>query len=220
MTKPPKAIILVLMKRNSGHMNDLGIGFFYGFETNDFSGGTSKPRTVNHATRRHLLLQSQKIVNLDHLLDSRLPRENESIHIRTEKSFDAFTFVLLILKTEKIAELWAAVYRIGEKTTKALLQLISDGRIEKTTIVINDGFSAFAPDVNRLLVLNLDRINITRCNNHAKVTLVKTESGKYYVIEGSGNWSVNARIEQYVFLQSKEIFDFHRQWMSEYGGGQ
>lgn len=166
--------------------------------------------------QKHLLLQNQKIQNLKDLLSSRLPSVNESIHIVTQNQFDAFSFVLLILQYEEIEELWAAVYRIGEKTTKALMQLSETGKIKKINLVLNDGFEAFAPDVNRILVLNQDRIKVIRCNNHAKVMLAKTASSKYYVVEGSGNWSINARIEQYCFLNSQEIYEFHRRWMEGY----
>jgi hypothetical protein len=31
------------------------------------------------------------------------------------------------------------------------------------------------------------------------------------VLEGSGNWSENAHYEQYVFINSKEVFDFRKQ---------
>lgn len=166
--------------------------------------------------QKHLLLQSQKIQNLKDLLRSRLPFIGESFHIITQNQFDAFSFVLLILQYEVITDLWAAVYRIGEKTTKALIQLSKTGQIEKVNLVLNDGFKAFSPDVDRLIVLNQKKINVIRCNNHSKVILAKTASSKHYVVEGSGNWSINARIEQYCFLQSQEIYEFHKNWMESY----
>ena len=44
---------------------------------------------------------------------------------------------------------------------------------------------------------------------------IKTTDNRYFVVEGSGNLSNNARIEQYLFEQSKEMFDFHKSWVDE-----
>ena len=42
---------------------------------------------------------------------------------------------------------------------------------------------------------------------HAKICLLKTDDFDF-VIEGSGNWSENAHFEQYVFANSKGLYDF------------
>jgi hypothetical protein len=34
-------------------------------------------------------------------------------------------------------------------------------------------------------------------------------------MRGSGNMSTNARIEQYIYENNKEVFDFHKGWMDE-----
>lgn len=44
---------------------------------------------------------------------------------------------------------------------------------------------------------------------------IKTLEDEYFVIEGSGNLSDNARIEQYLFEQCKETYDFHVSWMQD-----
>ena len=58
------------------------------------------------------------------------------------------------------------------------------------------------------------RCNHVYTHNHSKVLAVKTETG-YYVFEGSGNMSDNARIEQYVYEESKDVYNFHKGWMNE-----
>jgi hypothetical protein len=49
---------------------------------------------------------------------------------------------------------------------------------------------------------------------HAKVCLIKT-SDFHFVIEGSGNWSENALYEQYVFAESKGLYDFRMKLFTE-----
>ncbi len=45
-------------------------------------------------------------------------------------------------------------------------------------------------------------------NLHAKILLAKCEEN-YYVLTGSGNFAKNARIEQYNFVNNKELFYFY-----------
>ena len=46
--------------------------------------------------------------------------------------------------------------------------------------------------------------------SHAKVCIMKTHDF-HFVIEGSGNWAENAHYEQYLFANSKGLYDFRKQ---------
>ena len=45
--------------------------------------------------------------------------------------------------------------------------------------------------------------------NHSKVTCVQCGSN-YLVLEGSGNWGENAQYEQYVLINSKQVYEFRQ----------
>ena len=59
-----------------------------------------------------------------------------------------------------------------------------------------------------------DKINYVVANSHAKIQMYKT-SNKYITISGSGNWSENPRIENYIILGGKQQYDFNSQWIKE-----
>lgn len=46
--------------------------------------------------------------------------------------------------------------------------------------------------------------------SHKKITCMETTGGEYYVVEGSGNYGENSMMEQYVFLRSKDVYEFRR----------
>jgi len=143
---------------------------------------------------------------------NQLPKKNDQIRIITKKLINSFDFILSILDNEDIIELYLTSYRIGKKTVIQLSDLINTNRIKNLTILINDGFPKFAPDVwNNLTVLNA---NIKLDNNHTKIFLIKTKDN-YYTIEGSGNLSINARIEQYIIDNNKQIYSFHKNWIDK-----
>ena len=83
------------------------------------------------------------------------------------------------------------------------------------------GFSLVISDSmikrNPVTIDNLMAMASTRPNmkifyawSHAKVCLMKTQDF-YFVVEGSGNWSENAHYEQYLFANSKGLYDFRLQ---------
>jgi len=86
----------------------------------------------------------------------KIPVEGEQYRIITEKQFNAYAFILYILETYVIEEMYLAIYRINKPTVDSIIGLID-----------------------------------------------------------SGNMSDNARIEQYLFENNKEVFEFHKNWMTE-----
>lgn len=50
-------------------------------------------------------------------------------------------------------------------------------------------------------------IGLSLAWSHKKITCFDTGTG-FYVVEGSGNYGENAMEEQYIFLKSKEVYEF------------
>lgn len=149
-----------------------------------------------------------KLRNLNELCG--LPKTNQQFRIVTQKSINSFDFILAVLADENIEEMIIAFYRIGKKVVNELNSLVLNKKIH---FLINDGAPKLIPEPYNL-IKSLEKKNwkIRLANNHTKIILLKTK-GNYYVIEGSGNLSINARIEQYVFDNNKSLFDFHKNWI-------
>lgn len=144
------------------------------------------------------------------------PRKNEQYRIITEKQFNAYSFILALLD-KQIDELYLAMYRINEPTVDSIIKLIEDGQIKRAVFVISNYFNQTKRPEKWAIKLKefsktKENIKHVYTHNHAKVACVKS-GGDYYVFEGSGNMSDNARVEQYVYENNKEVFDFHKNWM-------
>lgn len=145
-----------------------------------------------------------------------VPKEGEDLRIVTQKNINSFDFILLVLAERKIKNLTIAFYRIGKKTIQELKDLQSKGMIGNTTFLINDGFPKLVPEAYNLLKqYEATNFKIKLENNHTKIICIETDNNEYYVIEGSGNLSNNARIEQYSFCQNKQLYDFHLKWINK-----
>lgn len=147
------------------------------------------------------------------------PKPNEQYRIITEKQFNAYAFILYILETEIIEKLSIAIYRINEPTVQSIIKLIDSKKIKVANFVISSFFNQTKRPEQWALLLKsyCEKSKVCRhryTHNHAKVILIQTKEN-YYVFEGSGNMSDNARIEQYIFENNKQVYNFHLSWIEE-----
>lgn len=173
------------------------------------------------AIRRKIANEKRLFVLANALTDlCKEPAEGEQWRIITEKQFNAFALVLHLLQTREIEEMYLAVYRINEPTVSTLMEMIDKGKIRKATFVISSFFNQTKRPEKWAIMLKEYADGRENCHhvythNHSKVLAVRTSKGEHFVFEGSGNMSDNARIEQYVYEQSRETYEFHKKWMSE-----
>lgn len=156
---------------------------------------------------------TQSLNSINELIS--IPKKNKHYRLVTKKAINTFDFIQAVLVNENIIELTIAIYRIGKKTAAQLNHIQKNGNIDKIKFLINDGFPKLVPDAyNFIKGLESNKWEIKLENNHTKIILIKT-TDNYYVIEGSGNMSINARIEQYCFDNNKDIYDFHYNWINK-----
>lgn len=148
------------------------------------------------------------------------PAEGEQWRIITEKQFNAFALILHLLQTRVIEEMYLAVYRINEPTVTSIIEFIESGKIKKSVFVISSFFNQTKKPEQWAIMLKQFADKKANCyhvytHNHAKVLAVRTSKNEFFVFEGSGNMSDNARIEQYIYENSKQSFEFHKKWMTK-----
>jgi hypothetical protein len=165
---------------------------------------------------KFLLTHFEKVSKLEEDL-MRLPTPEEFIFLQTDNSFNAFTFIPMICKVFSVKELYASTYSISRKAIEALVELHDSGCIEQVTLMISDSMIKRNPvTIDNLMSMANSRANFTvnYAWSHAKVCLLKTEDA-HYVIEGSGNWAENAHYEQYLFANSKGLYEFREKLFTE-----
>ncbi|MDN3665616.1 hypothetical protein ACFFU1_16685 [Algibacter miyuki] len=173
-------------------------------------------QTSEHIISKYLVCHYQKIKSLNKELQ-RLPSSEEFFFLQSDTSFNAFTFIPLIGEKEVITELHASTYSISRKVIDALIQLHDEGIIERVTLMISDSLIKRNPatiDYLNALISSRANFNVIYSWVHAKVAICKTKD-HYYIIEGSGNWASNAQYEQYIFANSKGVYEFRKTLFTE-----
>jgi len=140
-----------------------------------------------------------------------IPKKNSVLSIRTQSQLNAFSiFMQFIDHYGSIDFLSIQTYTIDEKTLFTLNQLVNEGIIKKLQIIMTETASFRIPKIYKLLKdLFSENKNVNLCFYwvHSKVHLLRCGNDKF-VIDGSGNFSMNAQIEQYNVFHSKKMYDF------------
>lgn len=147
-----------------------------------------------------------------------LPKPGEQIRLVTFRSFNAAVFLAHICKSEKIEHLYLVVYSINAEAANMINTLINDGKIGRATILMsnlrNKAHRA-KEQITRDNFVNNPKVDLFFASAHSKIMSMKTESGNYYSLEGSGNLSFNSRVEQYVLDNDQGLYNFTKNWMGK-----
>ncbi len=147
-------------------------------------------------------------------LSGRFPHPGEIFFLWTVNSFNAFTFIpYLIHQCGIIDELVLSTYSINIRIIDALVKLIDRGKILSAQIFISDSIKSRLPKVFDHLCSQVEKrsgvVLVNYAWNHSKIALIRC-GDSFFDVEGSGNWGENAQHEQYIFLNSRKVFEFRK----------
>jgi hypothetical protein len=155
-------------------------------------------------------MHDQKIATIK-MLCGRLPEENEIFFLETTNSFNAFTFIVYLLKhAGRIDDLFIATYSINGRILDSLSTRIRNNEIGDICLYIAESIRYRMPKVKdqlEMMIKELNNFQVEYTWTHKKVICARIGED-HYVVEGSGNFSENSAEEQYIFMKSKRIYDF------------
>lgn len=145
------------------------------------------------------------------LLAGKLPEENEVIFLETTNSFNAFTFIVYLVKhAGRIDDLLIKTYSINTRILDSLSARIRGNEIGDITLYIAESIKYRMPRVKdqlEMMMKEFTNFQVEYAWTHQKVICARIGKN-YFVVEGSGNFSENSAEEQYIFMKSKRIYDF------------
>lgn len=155
-------------------------------------------------------MHERKIASLKMLMGE-LPEEDQVFFLETTNSFNAFTFIVYLLKhAGRIDELYIATYSINRRILDSLTKRLQKNEISDVYLYIADSIKYRMPKVKDQLSTmekEMENFQVEYAWTHKKVIAARV-GDSHYVVEGSGNFSENTAEEQYIFLKSKRIYEF------------
>lgn len=146
------------------------------------------------------------------------PNENQYFAIKTNGTSDCGSIFSYILEEwNEINEMYLATWTISKQNIKRLKEAIESGKLKELTLVFSSTLKGANPALYASLVGALkqfDNVKLKEINSHAK-TFSVTNGKDFITVTGSANWSENPRIENFLILNDKNLFEHHKDWMSE-----
>lgn len=96
--------------------------------------------------------------------------------------------------------------------------MFDDGVLKHLSLIVSDYFYAHERrGIYRYTLeeLPLDRTEVAVAGIHTKIHLIEDEAGNKYCLEGSANLRSSQNVEQFVFIKSASVYDFHNEWLTQ-----
>jgi hypothetical protein len=143
--------------------------------------------------------------------------EGLQYRIITKKAFNAISVLRFLLQEYEIIEIHLAIYRMNLPAVDCLKEIISTNKIKSYILLSNffrenKRYERWSEELATFAKKSI-HTKLAYSRNHAKVLTALTACGKKIVFEGSGNLSDNSRLEQYIYEQNKDSYDFHKTWI-------
>lgn len=179
------------------------------------------PENNLRLTRRNEKIAFRKIEQkknaIEHLLP--LPEENESIHMVTNARFDFYDFIPAIIEICQCncLNLTAATWIMNRTNINNMFDLFDSGKINSINFLVGIYFKRRETGNYTTMSEGLmnRRQKFKAGLNHSKFLSMEMSNGNCYTIESSANMTENGNIETHVLTNSKELHNFHKEWMTK-----
>lgn len=148
-----------------------------------------------------------------------LPKQNELLLIKTNGCSDTGSIFTEISKQFKLDTLYLSTWIISRENIERILKDIDSGNLKKVYFVVSKRLKELKKSNYAFLVEEFskrkDKCVFKISNSHAKTFSISTICGENFTVTGSGNWTENPRIENYVIFNDIEILNHNKEWMME-----
>lgn len=184
-------------------------------ETSDTNGRLS----IRRSAFNKKISRTKRNIGFEEIISENggLPSKNECLLIKSNGTSDTGGLLHCMLQTGICNELYIATWIISRDNIDYICEQIDAGNIQNLVFVISTRQkqlkkSNYAHMVEQFSKRPQAKYRVVNC--HAKTFSAKIDDN-YYTATGSGNWTKNPRIENYIITNDFCIFDFNKEWMNE-----
>ena len=147
-----------------------------------------------------------------------MPSMHECLCIKTNGLSDTGSIFNHIINNHKCNELYLSTWIISRENIDMIINALKSGKLNKVYFVISVRLKQLKKSNYAHLIEQFtehkDKCFFKVCNSHAKIFSLSTDKD-YFTVIGSGNWTQNPRIENYIIHNDINIFDFNKDWITE-----
>ncbi len=135
---------------------------------------------------------------------------NKTYHYSTNGRWSQYELLCYVLEQTGPAIVYLTTWKINNNVAAAIAMLKQRGFISDLFLLLEKRIEITSPEAQDLITSVAEKYKIT--DIHAKVIVIENEQWNI-AISGSGNMTVNPRIECGVVSTHKEVATFHKTWI-------
>lgn len=149
----------------------------------------------------------------------RLPKSGETLHAITTGEFTGADIIpaMIAMDESAVVECYLTTLSFSRQNVDLLCSLIDKKRVRNLTLLASVYFRRTRGNEEVYLYaakeLQSRKSKVLSARVHAKLILLKTKSGKHFVVETSGNLRSCLCVEQLSISDDAALYRFHRQWI-------
>lgn len=183
--------------------------------TNDNNGRMS----IRRSSFSRKVTQNKRNLGFQEILKQNggLPKKGECLLIKSNGTSDTGSLFHSMSETGTIEEMYLSTWIISRNNIDYICEQIDNGNIQSLTFIISVRQKQLKKANYAHMVEEFQKrpqVKFRVCNCHAKTFSCKI-GDNYYTSTGSGNWTKNPRIENYIVINDKEPFLHNKEWMTE-----
>jgi hypothetical protein len=131
--------------------------------------------------------------------------------------FGDFIEAFIIENKLEVEHLIVSSLSADQGNIDSLNNLIFGNWVEKLDLIFSTYFYGYQKNnMVKYIYDTLDnqKMQLSICDTHCKMVLIKTKCGKFFVIHGSANLPSSNNIEQFCIEESEELFNFNFEYQS------
>ncbi len=180
-----------------------------------------KAKLAIRTKRIHLKAKKKNEIRLEHLREllSELPKVNESFHVVSSGNFDFWMYIPYLIGMMGYADnLYVSTWTMSREVVNQIFEMFDTGKAKSLSVMTGLYLKRRETAVYTMLLNGIINRNqrYVAFKNHTKLLLLSNiKSNVYLVIEGSANLTANPRAEQFILTHSRELYNFHCEWMND-----
>lgn len=191
---------------------------------NDIVNDNNGRMSIRRASFTRKVTQNKRNIGFDEILKENggLPKKGECLLIKSNGTSDTGSLFYCISQTGIVEEMYLSTWIISRNNIDYICEQIDSGRIKKLTFIVSTRMNQMSGGSGKATYGYLieqfqkrkDSVKFRTVNCHAKTFSCKI-GDDYYTATGSGNWTKNPRIENYIIINDIEPYLHNKEWMSE-----
>ena len=179
--------------------------------------------SIRRASFTRKVTQNKRNIGFAEILKENggLPKKGECLLIKSNGTSDTGSLFHCMAQTGTIEEMYLSTWIISRSNIDYICEQVDKGKIKSLTFIVSTRMNQMSGGSGKATYAYLvesfqkrPQIKFRTCNCHAKTFSCKIKDN-YYTSTGSGNWTKNPRIENYILINDIEPFLHNKEWMSE-----